>query len=481
MKYLGFFLLVVLGLAAACGPLAPTNPTVIISSPASGSQYQVDQEVAVQSTSGDQAGLTSVELFVDTQPVKKDNTPSEGQPQFTVIQTWKATSPGTHRLLVRATNTKGATGEAAVDIIVLGPNVGIPTVTATTVPTVIATVPPPPPPPTLTPVPTAVPVPSATSSPQPCVPNSVYVSDVTVPDGMTLPPGTSFVKTWRVTNNGTCLWDTDYSLVLIGGEQMNAPSPSLIPNAAPGSTVDISVPMVAPTVPGPHTGIWRLRAGNGVVFGTNLTVVLNVPGAPPPPSPTNTTAPPACAGTPVIASFTANKTTVEAGQSVTLSWGQVTNATSAVIDPDIGGVATPGNRTVTPAATTTYTLTATCGGNQATRQVTITVVPKNDISNFSGISAVNQLSVSVNYQYNGLQGSSNIFMAAYAEDNSGTGAPGTGYVPGGPLVVGNGTATVVIKRVTPGAAFTSTRVRVCMYIGGGAQFYCEVFNYTKTW
>lgn len=51
----------------------------------------------------------------------------------------------------------------------------------------------------------------------------------------------------------------------------------------------------------------------------------------------------------------------------------MTNADTVEIDQGIGGVATPGSRVVSPATTTTYTLTARCGANVATRQVTIVV------------------------------------------------------------------------------------------------------------
>ena len=96
------------------------------------------------------------------------------------------------------------------------------------------------------------------------------------------------------------------------------------------------------------------------------------------PTPTHTPTlvlppPPGCSGTPSIASFGASPSTITAGQSTTLSWGAVTNADSVSIEPGIGGVATPGSRTVSPAKTTTYTLTARCGGNTQTRQTTVTV------------------------------------------------------------------------------------------------------------
>ena len=87
-----------------------------------------------------------------------------------------------------------------------------------------------------------------------------------------------------------------------------------------------------------------------------------------------------CAGAPVIPFFNASSTSITSGQSVTLSWGNVTNGTtgplvgSTKIDPGLGEVGSgASSRTVKPSTTTTYTLTATgCGGTK-TKQVTITV------------------------------------------------------------------------------------------------------------
>jgi len=77
---------------------------------------------------------------------------------------------------------------------------------------------------------------------------------------------------------------------------------------------------------------------------------------------------------PTINSFTANVTTIQEGESATLSWS-VTDATSLSISPTVGDVSsTPtGSYTVTPTETTTYTLTATNSAGSSTDAVTITV------------------------------------------------------------------------------------------------------------
>jgi Ig-like domain from next to BRCA1 gene/Bacterial Ig domain len=286
-------------LVSACSLLPTsqaTQPTVIINSPPSGANFQADADVAVQSTSSDSAGVVRVELFVDGGVIRFD-TPPGGQPQsqFSVVQTWKAAGVGSHVVTVRATNSKGATGEAAINVNVqtavaqnatAAPSANIPTSTLAAV--------------TDTPAPpanTAPPVESPTNTlPPPCVPNSQFIADVTIPDGTVMAAGNAFVKTWRVRNSGSCGWDSGYTIVRVAGEQMGASSPGLIPPAAPGATIDISVSMVAPAAPGTHGGTWRLRASNGVLFGTNLTVVINVPGPPTAP-PTNTSIPPSITAT----------------------------------------------------------------------------------------------------------------------------------------------------------------------------------------
>jgi len=75
-----------------------------------------------------------------------------------------------------------------------------------------------------------------------------------------------------------------------------------------------------------------------------------------------------------ILSFTVNPSTIQPGHSTTLEW-VVVNADRITLDHDIGIVTTRGTRSITPAATTTYTLTALgygTAGNDS-QSVTVTV------------------------------------------------------------------------------------------------------------
>jgi hypothetical protein len=109
-----------------------------------------------------------------------------------------------------------------------------------------------------------------------CTPDSQYVADVTVPDGTAVNPGEGFVKMWKVKNSGTCDWGEGYELVFVSGEQMGGPESVPLPSVPAGEEADISVDLVAPSEPGPHKGTWRIRPRGGPLFGTDLTVVIEV-------------------------------------------------------------------------------------------------------------------------------------------------------------------------------------------------------------
>ena len=75
------------------------------------------------------------------------------------------------------------------------------------VPPTSTSVPPTPVPPTSTTVP-PTPVPPTATQPQIPCDRAKFVEDVTSPDGTDVIQGTSFVKTWRLKNNGICTWNS---------------------------------------------------------------------------------------------------------------------------------------------------------------------------------------------------------------------------------------------------------------------------------
>jgi Ig-like domain from next to BRCA1 gene len=120
---------------------------------------------------------------------------------------------------------------------------------------------------TFTPIPisTLPAVPSAT--PTSNCDNALFITDVTYPDNTVVSAGTSFTKTWRLQNTGSCSWTPSYALVFVSDNAMNGPTAeSLIGNVNPGQTVDISVNLQAPASNGTYTGNWGLRNASGIIF-----------------------------------------------------------------------------------------------------------------------------------------------------------------------------------------------------------------------
>lgn len=115
--------LVFLAMAIACNafstPLPPTRPTVRILSPSPGSQARLEQELYVQVSAEDPGGIAWIELWVDGAQggVMQPPTP---QVTYRALIPWKASAPGPHRLVARATSKSGSAAESApVSIVVV--------------------------------------------------------------------------------------------------------------------------------------------------------------------------------------------------------------------------------------------------------------------------------------------------------------------------------------------------------------------------
>jgi hypothetical protein len=96
--------------------------------------------------------------------------------------------------------------------------------------------------------------------------------DISIPDYSDFNPGQSFTKTWRLLNSGACTWTADYAAVWFSGDTFGAPHTTNLTNpVAPGKTVDISVDMIAPTLPGSYQSNWKLQNQAGKLFGIGPT------------------------------------------------------------------------------------------------------------------------------------------------------------------------------------------------------------------
>ncbi|MGD0353656.1 MAG: hypothetical protein ABSB38_09260, partial [Dehalococcoidia bacterium] len=97
------------------------------------------------------------------------------------------------------------------------------------------------------------------------------------------------------------------------------------------------------------------------------------------------------AALPVINSFTASPSSIALGNSTSLSWN-VSNATSITIDNGVGAVGSSGNTIVLPAASTSFTLTASnaAGSDTATALVIVSGAP----SSPAGLPVINYFTAS---------------------------------------------------------------------------------------
>lgn len=103
-----------------------------------------------------------------------------------------------------------------------------------------------------------------------------FVGDVTIPDDVMIPPGTVFKKIWAIKNNGQCTWNSDYSLVWVGGDQLGAQTevPLLkegqvvYPGEMALATVEFIAPQPVASEPErSFISYWKLRNASGGIFG----------------------------------------------------------------------------------------------------------------------------------------------------------------------------------------------------------------------
>jgi hypothetical protein len=140
---------------------------------------------------------------------------------------------------------------------------------------------------TLSPAPQESPIlsPTFTLSPNPTRPlignipvcyDSLFLVDVTIPDGTIMAPEEEFVKTWKFKNTGTCGWTTSFGIGFSHGNLMSGNDTALHNSVDTGDSVDIAVDMTAPKATGWYGGWWRLKNDSGLYFGDFVFVSILV-------------------------------------------------------------------------------------------------------------------------------------------------------------------------------------------------------------
>ncbi|MBI5303977.1 MAG: hypothetical protein HY868_17715 [Chloroflexi bacterium] len=351
MKRLTIFLVLTMlaATAAGCNPssspaITSEGPRVWLDAPLNDSAFPL-APLEVISHSSDPLQVTQVELNVNGNILRTDPNPDQAKTLVTMRQKWSPPAPGNYTLMVRAQNSASVWSDYALTVVTIGgvttptpptpPRPGAPTPTATNTP--------------------PIQVAKAGDTRTPLSPASIAFSA----DQTNLVAGQCATLRWETKN---------VAQVFLGNTSVGA---SGAKQECPTKTTSYTLRVVTLDSQVAQRTV-TINVVSPSITPTRTATLTRTPTR----TPTKyLLAPPiqGCNGAPVIASFSASPTSITSGGSSTLNWGAVTNADSVEINQGIGGVAAPGSIKVSPKSTTTYTLTARCGSNTVTRQVTVSV------------------------------------------------------------------------------------------------------------
>lgn len=108
------------------------------------------------------------------------------------------------------------------------------------------------------------------------LPTMSFIRDVTIGEGESVQPNTSFVKTWRIQNNGNTAWPFGVFLKYTAGDQLGPVNLVSVKPLEAGEHYDLSVNMISPGKPGMYQGQWRMCLPSGQYFGDIIWVILCV-------------------------------------------------------------------------------------------------------------------------------------------------------------------------------------------------------------
>ncbi|MBM3118089.1 MAG: hypothetical protein FJ006_00800 [Chloroflexi bacterium] len=210
------------------------------------------------------------------------------------------------------------------------------------------------------------------------------VGNVALTGSRAVTPSVTIVYTLTATNAAGS--STATAQVIVSGAPSPPPSPSLpVVNSFTASPPSI-------TVGGSATLSWNVSnatsvtidQGVGVVASSGTTSVFpaatttytltaaNAAGSTTASAQVVVSGAPSPSGLPVVNYFMANPPTISAGGTTTLGWS-VSNATSVTIDQGVGAVGLVGTAPVSPATTTSYTLTASNAAGLYSLTITVMV------------------------------------------------------------------------------------------------------------
>jgi pSer/pThr/pTyr-binding forkhead associated (FHA) protein len=388
----------------------PGGPSITVVAPADGAQIAAGMPFNIQAQASDARGVLRIDVLVDGVLVHQV---SGGTDQTVVVvdTTWTFEQTGPHAISVTAQDADGLQSTPAVVNVVVGsgapPGDTEPPTEPTNTP--IPTVPPPTLEPTIAPsTPTPVPpLPTDTPAPPPVI--GFFRAEQTA-----IEQGTCARLEWGEVEHATSLILTGVGRVEPAGKLDVCPDAArtyTLEASGAGGTAQREVQITVQAPLGPVIDYFRVVPSiispgecaqlewGKVENATSATIDQGIGGVGTPGSqevcpgatttylltaqdPEGTTTAETTlyvsSGTdpqPVIAFFTANPSSIRAGECTTLSWGKVDYAFEVTIDNNIGGVATPGSKEICPGTTTTFIMTAVGPGGTTENRLTVTVSP----------------------------------------------------------------------------------------------------------
>ena len=109
--------------------------------------------------------------------------------------------------------------------------------------------------------------------------DSIFVQDITIPDGTVETVGTVFQKTWRMRNTGTCAWGGGFKFAFAYGTKLGTGPLTIIltsDSVPAGGSKDFGITLTAPSAPNTYTGCWKMQTDQGYWFGQAACVTIKV-------------------------------------------------------------------------------------------------------------------------------------------------------------------------------------------------------------
>ncbi|MEM7028099.1 MAG: FHA domain-containing protein [Chloroflexota bacterium] len=333
-------------------PPDPIPPSVVISSPVAGSQFDINQQITVQASASDPAGgVVRMELWVAGEKVDEEaSVVPNGQSPFTSLLVWTPVADGDYSLEIRAINIQGLiSAPTIVNVTVLkSPSEQDDSSTDTT--------------------------PQATSTTTADTPAGIPVATITTDLNVRSGPGVGY-DVLGLLPAGTVVeilgrsedriwW---YIVYTDSPDQRGWVATEFAPSDNAADLPVIDEPTPTPTVTATPT---QTATPTSSPTATPTEVVVpNTPTATPTPTPTSVPS----------VGFSANPLQINAGQCTTFSW-RVANVRAVFFEDE--GVPGDNNgqavfRQECPDTTRSYTLrTINLDGQEQREEITITVIPK---------------------------------------------------------------------------------------------------------